>query len=71
MISRLRVDRVGAGVVHGVVEYMADGGCWEHAFAMRVFADRAELVDALAEAGLRLDRWLDREGGRWFAAVAV
>jgi hypothetical protein len=33
---------------------------------MHVFADEAELGAALAEAGLRLDRWLD---ARWFVAV--
>ncbi len=69
--SRLRVDRLDEGVVHGAVEYESDADRWEHAFSMRVFADRAELDATLAEAGLRLDRWLDREGGRWFIAVAV
>jgi hypothetical protein len=36
---------------------------------MGVFDDEIELDAALAEAGLRLDRWLDEEGGRWFVAV--
>jgi len=45
------------------------GGFWEHTFTMRVLADHAELDETLAEAGLRLDRWLDREGGRWFVAT--
>jgi SAM-dependent methyltransferase len=67
--SRLFVKRFADGVVHGQVEYVADARRWEHSFAMRVFADQNELGAALAEAGLRLDRWLDGEGGRWFVAV--
>jgi len=35
---------------------------------MHVFGDEAELGAALAEVGLRLDRWLDGEKGRWFVA---
>jgi SAM-dependent methyltransferase len=58
----VRVDRVEDGVVHGEVFY--DGG-GSHAFAMRVFADEAELRDALGD--WLLDRWLDRERG-WFTA---
>jgi SAM-dependent methyltransferase len=58
----VRVDRIEDGVVHGEVLY--DGGL-SHAFAMRVFADEAELVAALGE--WRLQRWLDRERG-WFVA---
>ena len=68
VISRLHVDRIQEGVVHGAVEYESAGETWRHVFAMRVFADDAELGDALAEAGLRLDRWLDP---RWFVAVAA
>jgi len=59
----VRVDRIEGGVVHGEVFY--EGG-WSHAFAMRVFADDAELAEALGE--WRLDRWLDRDRG-WFTAV--
>ena len=59
----LRVDRSEDGVVHGEVFY--DGG-GSHAFAMRVFADEAELAGALGK--WRLDRWLDRDRG-WFTAV--
>jgi SAM-dependent methyltransferase len=58
----LRIDSVLDGVVRGEVFY--DGG-GSHAFAMRVFADAAELDAALGEAGWRLDRWLDRARG-WF-----
>jgi SAM-dependent methyltransferase len=68
VVSRLRVDCVRDGVVHGAVEYEVAGETWRHAFAMRVFADDAELGAALAEAGLRLDRRLD---ARWFVAVPV
>jgi SAM-dependent methyltransferase len=66
VVSRLRVDRVEEGVVHGEMEYEAANGTWRHPFAMRVFADDAELDAALAEAGLRLERRLDP---RWFTAV--
>jgi hypothetical protein len=66
VVSRLRVDRVEDGVVHGEMRYEADGETWRHSFAMRVFADDAELDAALAEAGLRLERRLD---SRWFLAV--
>ena len=64
--SRLRVDRVDGSVVHGAVEYDVAGETWRHVFAMRAFADDAELGAALAEAGLRLERRLDP---RWFVAV--
>jgi hypothetical protein len=50
------------------MEYEAEGERWRHSFAMRVFADGAELEAALAEAGLRLERKLD---ARWLVAVAV
>jgi hypothetical protein len=63
----LRIDRVEDGVVHGEVFY--EGG-WSHAFAMRVFADEAELEAALGECGWRLERWLDRDRG-WFTAARL
>jgi SAM-dependent methyltransferase len=69
LTSRLHIRQIKDGFVEGVVEYAADVRTWQHSFAMRVFSDRAELDDALAAVGLRLDRWLDREGGRWFVAV--
>jgi SAM-dependent methyltransferase len=59
----VRVDRIVDGVVHGEVFYEGGGS---HAFAMRVFADDAELAAALD--GWWLDRWLDRDRG-WFTAV--
>jgi SAM-dependent methyltransferase len=67
--SRIRIARIADGVVHGAVEYAARGSRWRHDFAMRVFTDRHELDEALAEAELRLDRWLDHQDGRWFVAV--
>jgi SAM-dependent methyltransferase len=68
VVSRLRVDRVEGGLVHGAMEYEVEGNTWRHAFAMHVFADEDELVAALAEAGLRLERSLD---ARWFVAVSA
>lgn len=69
--SRLRIDRASGSVVQGTVEYGSGPGRWRHAFAMHVFAAEGELDAALAEVGLRLDRWLDGEEGRWFVAVAA
>ena len=66
VVSRLHVEHVEEGVVHGEMAYEAAGRSWRHPFAMRVFADDAEVDTALAEAGLRLERRLD---ARWFAAV--
>jgi SAM-dependent methyltransferase len=68
IVSRLRIAAVEAGVVHGAVDYEVGGRTWTHEFAMRVFADEAELEYALAEGGWRLERWLDRDGG-WFVAT--
>jgi SAM-dependent methyltransferase len=65
-----RVDQIEDGVVYGAVEYEARGKTWVHEFAMRVFADQPELDAALAEGGLRFDRWLDRERG-WFVATGA
>jgi hypothetical protein len=59
---------VDDGVVRGEVQYEVEGETWRHSFAMRVFAEEAELGAALAEAGLRLDQRLD---ARWFVAVAA
>jgi SAM-dependent methyltransferase len=67
VVSRLRIDHVDDGVAHGEMEYEAAGRTWRHPFAMRVFADEAELGNVLAEARLELDRWLDRGRG-WFLA---
>jgi SAM-dependent methyltransferase len=68
--SWLRIERIEDAVVHARAEYSAGRRHWHHSFAMRVFADQQELDSALAEAHLRLDRWLDSEGaGRWFVAV--
>lgn len=70
VISRLRVERVENGIVHGAVDYEAAGKRWTHEFAMHVFADEDELGAALAVAGVRFDRWLDRERG-WFVATSA
>lgn len=67
--SRLTIERIEDGVVHGAVQYAARADSWRHAFAMKVFADESELDVALGEVGLRVERWLDCEGGRWFVAV--
>jgi SAM-dependent methyltransferase len=67
--SRLRVERVEGPIVRGTVEYTCGSRHWRHEFGMHVFADQDALGAALAESGLRLDRWLDGEKGRWFAAV--
>ena len=66
--SRLQVQRVEDGVVHGEMEYEAEGETWRHSFGMWVFADDAELDRALAEEALRLERRLD---ARWFLAVPL
>jgi hypothetical protein len=68
IVSTLRIAAVEAGVVHGAVDYEVGGRTWTHEFAMRVFADEAELEYALAEGGWRLERRLDRDGG-WFVAT--
>lgn len=64
--SRLHVERVEGGTVHGEMEYEVGNDTWRHPFAMHVFADESELEAALAEAGLRVERRLD---ARWFVAV--
>jgi SAM-dependent methyltransferase len=68
--SRLRIAQIEDGVAYGAVEYVAGSRNWQHEFAMRVFADQGELDAVLAEAGLRFDRWLDPEEGRWFVACS-
>jgi hypothetical protein len=57
VVSRLHVESVEDGLVRGEMEYESEGETWRHSFEMRVFADEAELSAALAEAGLRLERW--------------
>jgi SAM-dependent methyltransferase len=68
--ARLRVERFRKGVVRGRMEYKNARGSWSHAFSMRVFADEAELDRVLAEAGMHVDWWLDRERGWFVAAVS-
>lgn len=66
--SRIEVDRVVDGVVHGAAVYEGRGRTWRHEFAMKVFADDEELAAALAESGFIVGEWLDRERG-WFVAT--
>jgi SAM-dependent methyltransferase len=47
--SRLRVERIDDGVVHGAVEYEVGGETWRHPFAMHVFADDARWFLARVE----------------------
>jgi SAM-dependent methyltransferase len=67
--SQLEIDRVSGSVVHGTVEYVSGSRRWRHPFAMHAFVDEEHLDAALAEAGLRVDRRLDGEEGRWFVAT--
>lgn len=67
LTTRTVVDRIEDGVVHGAAVYEARGRTWTHPFAMRVFENEEELGAALADGGLVLDRWLDRDRG-WFVA---
>ena len=66
--TSMHVERIEDGVVHGSVDYEARGKRWRQEFAMRVFADQAELDAALMEGGFRFDRWLNPERG-WFVAT--
>lgn len=66
VVGRLAVASWSEGIVRGEMAYEVGARRWTHAFAMRVFADDSELDSALAAAGLRLERWLDRSG--WFLA---
>ncbi len=70
MIARLRdVSRPAPNLVSATVEYAVGDRCWTQTFtSMRL--DSAELADALATAGLRLDRYLT-EDNAWFRAVPV
>jgi SAM-dependent methyltransferase len=70
MIARLRdVSRPAPNLVLATVEYVVGDRCWTQTFtSMRL--DSAELADALASAGLRLDRYLT-EDNAWFRAVPV
>lgn len=70
VLSRMRIEQIEEGVVHGAVEYEARGEHWTHVFAMHVFADEAELESALAEEVFHLDRWLD-SSRRWFVATSA
>jgi hypothetical protein len=61
------VSRPAPNLVSATVEYVVGDQCWTQTFtSMRL--DSSELADALAAAGLRLDRYLT-EDGSWFRAV--
>jgi SAM-dependent methyltransferase len=62
MAAALTGDRLDATVRYGV-----DGRTWTQSYSARVL-DEAALRAMLEAAGLRFDRWLEREG--WFVAVA-
>jgi SAM-dependent methyltransferase len=68
--ARLHVERFRKGVIRGRMDYENAQGSWSHAFSMRVFADEAELERVLADAGMQVDWWLDRERGWFVASVA-
>jgi SAM-dependent methyltransferase len=62
-MTRARVD--GAHL-EASVRYDLDGRTWDQPFRTRLLDDQ-HLVTRLAAAGLRLERWLDRERG-WLIA---
>jgi SAM-dependent methyltransferase len=70
VIYRLRdVSRPAPNLVSATVEYVVGDTRWTQTFtAMRL--DDTELADALAAAGLRLDRYLTEDRG-WFRALPV
>jgi hypothetical protein len=67
----IKGERVAEAMPVGgsVLELGCGAGRMTRQLVMRVFADQDELGAALAEAGLRLDRWLDGDKGRWFVAI--
>jgi hypothetical protein len=61
--------RVGP-MLHGTVEYEAEGRTWRHGpFTSRILDDD-ELEAELSRVGLRLDRWLD-DARSWLAARPI
>jgi SAM-dependent methyltransferase len=65
---RLRdVSRPAANLLTATVEYVVGDRCWTQTFTTTRL-DHDELAAALAEAGLRLDRYLT-EDRNWFRAV--
>jgi SAM-dependent methyltransferase len=70
MIFRMRdVSRPAPNLVLATVEYEVSGQRWTQTFTTMCLDD-SELAAALAEAGLRLDRYLT-EDHSWFRAVPV
>jgi len=70
IIYRMRdVSRPAPNLVSATMEYVDGDQCWTQAFtAMRL--DDTELAAVLADAGLRLDRYLT-DDHMWFRAVPV
>lgn len=68
IVMRLRdVSRPAPDLLSATVEYVDGDQCWTQTFTERRL-DEAELTAALADAGLRLDRYLTDDHG-WFRAV--
>jgi SAM-dependent methyltransferase len=67
-ITVLRAD-VDRERLDAVVRYRLGERAWDQPFSARMLDQRA-LEDLLDGAGLRFDRWLDRERG-WFRAVGT
>jgi hypothetical protein len=68
IIFRVRdVSRPGPGLVSATMEYVDGDRMWTHTFTARRLDD-ADLTAALAESGLRLDRYLT-EDRDWLRAV--
>jgi SAM-dependent methyltransferase len=65
----LDVERPRPGVVATTIEYRMGERRWTHSFTSRRLGDE-ELPAVLDTAGLRLDRFLDDDGG-WLAARPV
>lgn len=65
---RLAEASVTARTVRATMEYDVGDRVWRQPF-LACLLDEAELRDALGEAGLRLEHWLDRDRG-WLMARA-
>ncbi|WP_219513818.1 class I SAM-dependent methyltransferase [Nonomuraea ceibae] len=60
-------EEVAPGVVNATMRYSHEGRVWTQSFTSRMLTDE-RLAEALAEAGLRLDRFLT-EDRAWLKAV--
>ncbi|GLZ77982.1 methyltransferase [Actinorhabdospora filicis] len=68
-ISTLAVDHPEPGVVAATLEYRIGEKVWTHSFQERLLSE-VELEECLAEAGLAVDAYLDRDR-TWLRARAV